>query len=382
MIIYQYDLFSLFLILFSYFIYNFANKLELFKNVSEINVKNKKCHKIFYKNSVGDFIVLDEHSIIASSINIPFLFHKLIYLEDHFLPNDNMLYFNIDTEELKEIQIKNFPKNISFHPHGINLYKNKYIYIINHSFNYIKSYERIEIVEIIKENNNFKELKYLKSIILPENFFGILNSLTIVSNEIIYFTTSKPFHMPNGEKEFHLFHILRYKFGILISTIFNLKLTGMYQYYNDSIKIIEESKGIVNNGIIYDNKKKLIYLSQSIDKQILVFDVKNKIKPNLIKKIKSNYSYDNLIMNKTNGIIYAGITGTVYNYLIATKYYRKYGFWNNFNFYGGFEVIDINNNSKKIHHMSKNLLRSINTGINVNNKQILTSNLEGGLLIC
>ena len=382
MIIYQYYLFSLFLIFFSFFIYNFSNKLELFKNVSEINIKNNKCHKIFYKNSIEDFIVLDEHSIIASSFNVPFLFHKLIYLEDHFLPNDNMLYFNIDTEELKEIQIKNFPKNISFHPHGINLYKNKYIYIINHSFNYIKSYERIEIVEIIKEKNNFKELKYLKSIILPENFFGILNSLTIVSNEIIYFTTSKPFHMPNGEKEFHLFHILRYKFGILISTIFNLKLTGMYQYFNDSIKLIEESKGIVNNGIIYDNKKKLIYLAQSIDKQILVFDVKNEIKPNLIKKIKCNYSYDNLIMNKTNGIIYAGIIGNVYNYLIATKYYRKYGFWNNFNFYGGFEEINMNNNSIKIHHMSKNLLRSINTGININNKQILTSNLEGGILIC
>ena len=337
MFTYQIYLFSFFIIFLSFLIYNFSIKLEFFKNVSEININDKKCHKIFYKNSIEDFIFLDEHSIIASSLNIPFLFHKLIYLEDHFLPNDNMIYFNIDTEELKEIQIKNFPKNISFHPHGINLYKNKYIYIINHSFNHIKSYERIEIVEIIKENNIFKELKYLKSILLPDNYFGILNSLTIVSTEIIYFTTSKPFHMPIGRKEFHLFHILRFKFGILISTIFNLKLTGMYQYYKGSIKIIEESKGIVNNGIIYDNKKKLIYLAQTLDKQFLVFDVKNELKPNLIKKIKCDYAYDNLIINNTNGIIYAGIIGKVYNFLITTKYYGKYGSWNDFNFFGGFE---------------------------------------------
>ena len=382
MLTYQYFLFSFFIIFLSFLIYNFSIKLEFFKNVSEINIKEKKCHKIFYKNSIKDFIFLDENSIIASSLNIPFLFHKLIYLEDHFLPNDNMLYFNIDTEELKEIHIKNFPKNISFHPHGINLYKNKYIYIINHSFNYIKSYERIEIVEIIKENNIFKELKYLKSIILPDNYFGTLNSLTVVSNEVIYFTTSKPFHMPNGEKEFHLFHILRFKFGILISTIFNLKLTGMYQYYKGSLKLIEESKGIVNNGITYDNKKKLIYLAQTLDKQFLVFDVKNELKPNLIIKKKCDYAYDNLIINKTNGFIYAGIIGKIYNFLITTKYYGKYRSWDNFDFYGGFEEIDINNNSIKIHHMSKNLLRGISSGIFINNKQILIANLEGGILLC
>jgi len=372
-----------FIIILSFIIFNVLNKLEIFKNVSEINMKNKKCHKKYYKNPIKDFIVLDNHTLIASSLNVPFLFHKLTYLEDHFLPNDNLIYFNIDSEEIKEIQIKNFPKKISFHPHGIYLYKNKYIYIINHSFHYIKSYERIEIVEIIKEDNVFKELRYLKSIILPDNFFGTLSGITVVSNETIYFTTNNPFHMPNGENEFHLFHILRYKYGNIISIFFNLKLTGMYQYYKGSIKLIKESTSIMNNGIIYNEKRKLIYLSQTVDKQILIFDIKNKIEPKLIKTIKNDYANYNLFMDKKNDIIYAGLIGKIYNFFLIIKYYRKYGKWGDYDCYGGFEEINTNNNDNiKIINMNKNLLRGINSGIIINNKEILTANLEGGILIC
>ena len=67
-----------------------------------------------------------------------------------------MIFFNIKSEELKEIPIINFPKDISFHPHGIDLFQNKFIYMINHAFNHKKNFERIEIVEIIKGKNKFK----------------------------------------------------------------------------------------------------------------------------------------------------------------------------------------------------------------------------------
>ena len=298
-------------------------------------------------------------------------------------PNDNMILFNIDTEELQEIPIINFPKDIPFHPHGIDLFQNKFIYIINHAFNYKKCNERIEIVEIIKDNNKFKELKYIKSIILPNNFFGTLNGITAVSNDVIYFTTANPWHMPNGNEENRLFHKLRYKYGNLITTLLNLKLTGMYQYHKGKIKLIKESKGIMNNGIIFDEENKLIYMAYTIPKQFSIYDVKNELNPKLIKTIENEYAFDNFFMNKTSGIIYAGIIGKLYDFSKATDYYREYGEWGNIDMYGGFQTIDTRNNHIiKIQHMSKNLLRGISSGMQVGKKQIMTAALEGGILIC
>lgn len=376
-------IFPIIIIYLSYFIYKSIERAEFFKTVSEINIKNKTCNKIPYKNPIEDFVVLDEHTLIGSSFDVPSLFHKLSYLNDHALPNDNMILFNIDTEELKEIPIINFPKDIPFHPHGIDLFKNKYIYIINHAFNYKESFERIEIVEIIREKNKFKELKYIKSIILPRNFFGTLNALAVISEDTLYFTTSSPWHMPYGENENNYFYKLRYYIGTLITTIFNLKLTGMYQYHKGSIKLIKESKGIINNGIIFDEDNKLIYMAYTIPKQFSIYDIKNETNPILIQTIQSEYAFDNFFMNKTSGIIYAGIIGKLYDFAKATDYFRKHGDWGNVDMYGGFMEIDTrHNHSIKIQHMSKNLLIGISSGIKIGRKDIMTASLEGGILIC
>ena len=61
-----------------------------------------------------------------------------------------MILLDLNTNKLKELPIKNFPEKISFHPHGIDLYKDEYIYIINLSFNYYGSNERIEVIKIEK----------------------------------------------------------------------------------------------------------------------------------------------------------------------------------------------------------------------------------------
>ena len=383
MIKYSHALIAIILIFISHFIYNLLERAEIFKKVTEINMENKLCHKIPYKNPIEDFVVLDKFTLIGSSFDVPFLFHKLSYLNDSKLSNDNMIFFNIESEELKEIPIINFPKDISFHPHGIDLFQNKYIYIINHAFNHKKSFERIEVVEIIKENNKFKELRYIKSIILPDNFFGTLNSITAISNDTFYFTTANPWHMPNGQEENNFFNIIRYKLGNLITTIFNLKLTGMYQYHKGNIKLIKESKGVINNGIIYDDENKLIYMAHTIPKQFSIYDLKNETNLILIKTIENEYAIDNLFMNKTSGIIYAGLIGKLYDFSKATDYYRKYGDWGNSDMFGGFQTIDTKNNySIKIQHLSNNLLRGISSGIQIGKKQIMTASLEGGILIC
>ena len=71
----------------------------------------------------------------------------------------------------------------------MELYKNKYIYVISHALNSIYG-ERIEILEIIKEKNIITHLNYIKSIKLPEKFLSGTNGLAVAAEEDIFFSTS------------------------------------------------------------------------------------------------------------------------------------------------------------------------------------------------
>ena len=64
----------------------------------------------------------------------------------------------------------------------MELYENKFIYVINHCLNSIDG-ERIEIFEIIKENNDVINLNYIKSIKLPEQFLSATNGIAVVTED-------------------------------------------------------------------------------------------------------------------------------------------------------------------------------------------------------
>ena len=115
------------------------------------------------------------------------------------LKQGTLVLFDIKTKQLKNLEIKNFPKNLNFFPHGMKLYKNIYIYIINHGLNSIDG-ERIEIIELIKERNEIIYLKYIKSIKLPKQFISSTNNLSVVAEDDIFFTTSLPMYLPAIDK--------------------------------------------------------------------------------------------------------------------------------------------------------------------------------------
>ena len=70
----------------------------------------------------------------------------------------------------------------------------------------------------------------------------------------------------------------------------------------------------------------LLYIAQTVDKKFLVFKIgKNDKKWELIKIVKSDYTFNNLFYDKNNGIIYAGLLGRVIDHSGITEYYKKYG---------------------------------------------------------
>ena len=182
-----------------------------------------------------------------------------------------MIAYDLKTNNLYEIKINNFPKNVPFHPHGIDLFQDKYLFVINHSFSPTNSQERVELLSINISDDKGITLDYIKSFLLPQNHFGTSNAIAVISLSNFYITTSAPFHMPINSKENTFISRAKYKYGPEISVVFNLKLCGTYLYDEGKLTLIKEAKGIMNNGITYDEDKKLIYMAQTIDKKLLIF---------------------------------------------------------------------------------------------------------------
>ena len=128
----------------------------------------------------------------------------------------------------------------------MKLYKNKYIYVINHGLNSADG-ERIEIFEIIKQKNSIKYLNYIKSIKLPEEFISATNALDVVDEEDIFFSTSFPIPPPAIDKA-NIFSKNLFYFVEFIKFYLNLKKTYLFHYKNGTIKKVEDSQSFCDNG--------------------------------------------------------------------------------------------------------------------------------------
>ena len=175
---------SLLVILFSYMRYNKIN-IDYTLPPPE-NVPKLSCQKMHYNRLMEDFLKIDDNNLIACGANFKDLYHDFsIYNPGYQLEQGGLFLLDLKEKKFKNLELKNFPKNLNFFPHGMELYKNKYIYVINHSLNSIDG-ERFEIFEIIKEKNDVKYLNYIKSINLPEEFISSTNGLAVAGEDDIF----------------------------------------------------------------------------------------------------------------------------------------------------------------------------------------------------
>lgn len=132
----------------AFIIYNANDILQFFKKVE--NVNNQNCKVIRGGKGLEDFAQYDErHLIGASNDNL-----RLWELEQFGInkaESGKIFVFDLETETLKLHEVIGFPQGIAFHPHGMHLYKQAFIYVINHAYKF--GGERIEVIKIQKEND-------------------------------------------------------------------------------------------------------------------------------------------------------------------------------------------------------------------------------------
>ena len=385
------------ILLFSYIIFNEKIKFSNTYNLNEVNIKNRNFKYINSSFPIENFIKLNDEFLICSSFQYPKIFITKEYLSSQI--EDGSLYlYNIKKDELQQLQIENFPKNVPFQPHGISLYKineeKYYIFIINHSIklDLEENEERIEKILLIFEKKTIS-LSFKNTITLPKNFFGIIDSIAVIDLNTIYFTTKNYFPLPsfsydNQNIKTYL-NIAKYKLYDWLNVLFqklNLKKTYLYSYHweKGKINLISNSEGFSNDGLAYNREKSILYMARPQEKDIKLFEISKNdpCKALLIETVKTMYNVANIIYDEQTEKIYAGIYGSTMEIINLEKNYIKSGNFEEADTFGGFEEIDVKNNYEITDIiLMKNGLKGVSSAIKINKNIYLSSSYQNCILI-
>ena len=301
----------------SYMTYNIneymGNSLEL----KEIN-SQKKFSSINIPTSINYIIPINNKYLIANEYK-PETYLFNLYLNNK-VDNDRIFSINIENNEFNEIKLNNFPERVPFHPHSMSLYitpeKNYILYILNHAVNYnYEGQERIEKFSLRFESKKIS-LTYIDTIILPDEFFLRIESISAINEDLFYFTTNTQYENPKDSDELleiqSYINYLKNKLLKIINPMLNIKQCFLYLYDKENkeneISIVENSQSTIYAGITFDNKRNLLYAIKPTEKKMSVFET-NKKETKLIKTIPILYVGNNIFYDSKDDKIYIGING-------------------------------------------------------------------------
>ena len=375
-------LFSLVILIISYIIYDANQKLKSqipqFEELKETGMEKRKCKRINSDYSFEDIFQLNDEFIIASTI-FDDIYEFKYYNE--YMTKGKIYAFNLKTEELFEIPIKNFPRTISFSPLGIDILNKEFLFVINHNGTPKGSNDRIEIFKIHLSGEKGIELTYEKSIILPDRYFGTLNAVAAIDLNSFYFTTLQVFSLPLKPS---IYEKILYKIKEILNMIllsYNIKGNYVYLYDEGKISKLEESGAQFTNGIVYDSTNKFLFAVRTIEKDILIYKIADDGKEgSRIGSIKTPYNVDNIFFKDNK--LYCGINSNLHMVGKIKSAIKEKGNANDISHFSGFMEISLNQGNKITDILLQDKFKCVSSGIKVGNKTIMSSFADKGLYVC
>ena len=364
-----------------------GNTLEL----KEIN-SQRKGKILEIPSTINNIIPFNNKYLIALEYK-PDIYIFDLYLNNK-IENERIYSINIENEEYVEIKINNFPENIPFHPKCMALYltseNNNILYILNHAVNYnYEGQERIEKLNIKLESKKIS-LTYIDSIILPDEYFLRIESISVIEEDLFYFTTNNPYEMPRDSDELlniqSNIYYLKNKLLKIINPMLNIKKCFIYLYNkenkNNEISIIDESQSSIYGGITFDKKRNLIYAIKPTEKIMSIYEIDNK-KTKLIKLIPILYVGNNIYYDIKEDKIYIGINGkkseeeSIILKLKQNKNLEK------IESFSGYIILNPNNNYTidDVMVMKNNNFKWINSAVEIKRKIYMSSIYSKGIFI-
>ena len=367
--------FSILIVLISYILYNEFTVFEYFKTVNKINSsKDQKCKVYPYEGPIETFIQLNDELFIGGSVSYKTRFVNFKYL-DHIYDLGSIAIFNKTSEKIFKIEIENFPKNVPISPDGLDYYNGK-LYVINHA------YLEGERIEVIKVSLNPLKLTYEKFFKFDENFFGKLNGISVINEDIFYISEWSILPLPLN-KNISKFRMFLYKYLDRIKRLLKLRFCYLYKYNmkTNTLETIPNSNGIDNNGLAYDRDNKILFMAQTLDKNIKEYQLNEKgdiVK--LIKDIPTGYALDNLFFDKKSKLLFAAIIGIAkinFEFLDPSKGLKRE------QVYGGILAYDMKKGDKPVYTFLQNdFMCEISHGMIIGDNIYLSSFYDNGILKC
>jgi hypothetical protein len=300
--------------------------------------------------------------------------------------------------KVRPLELKKFPKDIWFHPHGLYLYQDnlqRLLYVINHA--YQGGGERIEVFKVTGENYDEISVEYYQSI-APEIFsglLGILNDLVVIEPGKFYITQFRSFSdCTDGDSQ-----SLKCKFYWVMDMIFLLLripyTTVWFGSYNPSIagKITDvdffrvSQYEVTVNGITYLPKEKLILVANPTDRVLLVYSI-NETTHQLTKEasVPSILGIDNLSVNQKTGKIYAGVFNLAEYISFAAEVHSTKQRDTSKSVCGGIYEINLKNTKSPSFilqlYLPGNFYSGISSAIEVDDHYVFGSWYDHGITIC
>ena len=328
---------SLFVLIISFFMYSIHNYSSLLEtNKRLVNFNNESCYRIEIKsNGPEDITELnDDYLVTASGNTIEIWYHYNKPTEK--VPNGHIILIpktkssasSYSDKDLIYLEITNTPNIYSFHAHGLYVNNNK-LYVLNHA--YKSGGERLDVFNI---DINNKKAVLIDSFIFPSELYGITNDIVVLDNkndeDSFFVTTWQLFpHTEHGPNK--LLHFL----NIFIIGALRIEKTYVYScsFKNRDCRILEETKGLMNNSVTYNKNKSTLYVSDSILSTIKQYEVKPDLKNkghNLLKYIsqyKMDYMLDNIEYNEKTNKIYASLISRGGDYFKIADHVKKYKYF-------------------------------------------------------
>ena len=366
---------SILIIFISYLLYNELTVNEYFKTVDKINSsKNQKCKIYPSQYPIETFIQLTDELFIGGSTTYNTRYSNFKYL-DHDYDKGSLIILNKTSEKLYNIEIENFPKNVPISPDGMDYYNDK-LYVINHAF------LEGERIEAIKVSLNPLKLKYEKAFKFNETYFGKFNSISVVNDDIFYISEWLTIALPLT-KNISKFKLFLYKYIDLIKRALKLRLCVLNKYNirTNTLEKVEGSNGMANNGVTYDRENKLLFMAQTYDRNIKVYQLDGKGNiAKFVKNIPTDYGLDNLYFDNKSKMLFAAIIGHLKNnfdYPNPNKNIKRD------QVYGGILAFDLKKGDKPVYTFLQNdFMCEITHGMMIGNNIYLSSYNDVGILKC
>mmetsp|Transcript_6795 Transcript_6795/g.6680 ORF Transcript_6795/g.6680 Transcript_6795/m.6680 type:complete len:346 (+) Transcript_6795:65-1102(+) len=207
-----------------------------------------------------------------------------------------LLAIDIESKSTYEIPIHNFPKEIGFHPHGLFLFKNETLYVINHAFN--RGGERVEVFKL-QESEGKIEATYLRSIVFDDEFIAKFNDLAVIDEDEFYITQSMHYTESPEGLDLSGWHQAKMVYTMQFTKSCNLYFC---KNVNGKADCKSQDKSNFYNGInILGNT---LYVSETVLKQIIAYNITEDRSLKFIETFNVLFHPDNIELSDEANVLY------------------------------------------------------------------------------